>query len=478
MHANGVKDVVFANQPANYIGGAFSATFNQSDATCTNSCHTNGLGAPSTTTPKWTDASTGACGTCHAAVPTTTLHPLHFSTTGIGPKLGPAPDCSNCHDRSAGKHPNGVIDLKPGNSCDPCHPAVNGTPVWASTAIVTCESCHTVKASYVRSQFAGYTAPLKSATGGHKQYSSATVNRVGCTSCHDASADHIAAAPTQKRLLITGNALCSSCHTSVKMGLASTARANMLTHSISINASGKNVFTTYSTLNDFRARDCAGCHDTHGTTNYMSVRTIVAGVTIRPITQATLSTALRVASPTNGVYNGLCQVCHTKTKYFTRNAAPDLTHNGGHNCLGCHTHKGGAFAFKPVNGGCGGCHGYPPVNLATLTRLPGTIGTHGNYSSAKPQDYIGGGGSHAVAGHIPKTATADAGKSLCYSCHYNTFENNTHQQGPTPPTSNFVNVVVDPQYKFNNLSTIRYQGNTCSNVSCHFKASPNWVTGN
>jgi hypothetical protein len=261
------------------------------------------------------------------------------------------------------------------------------------------------------------------------------------------------------------------------MGLMSTARANLPTHSVSISASGKNVFSKYSTLNDFRARDCAGCHDTHGTTNYMSIRTVVAGQTIRPITQATLSTAFRVTTKNaNGVYNGLCQVCHTKVKYFKNYSTPDLSHNYGKNCLSCHTHKGAGvtFAFKPANGGCGGCHGYPPVNLATLTRLPGTIGTHGNYSSAKPEDYTGGGGSHTVAGHIPKAASAAEAWTNCDKCHYNT----SHNSGGTPPKQQYVNVIVDPQYKFNNLSTIKYQGNTCSNVSCHFKPSPNWVTGN
>ena len=37
---------------------------------------------------------------------------------------------------------------------------------------------------------------------------------------------------------------------------------------------------------------------------------------------------------------------------------------------------------------------------------------------------------------------------------------------------------VDPtKYKFNNNSAIKYNVKNCSNVSCHFKKSPNWTTG-
>jgi len=455
-HANGTKDVSFVTQPANFAG-LFTASFNSTDASCTNSCH--GIG-----TPVWTVQGSAPCGSCHAVPATTGSHTLHFTGT-TGPNLGTSQAaCSSCHTFAAGNglHANGQIDV---TGCTPCHP---GSAVWANPALVTCVSCHVGTASVVGS----YTAPLKdlNATVGHGQY--ALANQ--CTACHDATSSHIGPAMT-KRLLVAGNALCNNCHIPAIMQGMSTARANMLTHSVSINGN-VNVFTNYTTANDYRARDCAGCHDTHGTTNYMSVRTVVAGETIRPVTLATLSTALRVTSPNgSGIYNGLCQVCHTKAKYFKRNAAPDLTHNQGKNCLSCHTHKGTGimFAFQPAVGGCGGCHGYPPVST-TITRLTGTIGTHDNYSSAKFQDYSGGGGAHTVAGHIPKSSVQSEGWTNCNSCHYNT----SHNTGGTPAKKPSVNVIVDPQYKFNNTTSITYNGNTCSNVSCHFQPSPNWVTGN
>jgi hypothetical protein len=204
----------------------------------------------------------------------------------------------------------------------------------------------------------------------------------------------------------------------------------------------------------------------------MSVRTVINGETVNYNSR---STGLIVTAKNgNGKYNGLCQVCHTKVKYFKNYSAPDMNHNSGKDCLDCHTHKGRQFAFEP-NGGCGACHGYPPVRAnVTAIRLPGTIGTQGNYSSAKFQDYSGGGGAHAVAGHIPKSAEAKQSWTNCTSCH---FDQGQHINGGTPVKKSFVNVTVDPQFKFNNFTAIKYNAQTCSNVSCHFKKSPNWTNG-
>jgi len=473
-HANGTKDIKFATRPANFFG-VFSSSWNAAAMTCNNSCHSNGLGGPAVTTPKWSDPTTGACGKCHAAVPATSLHFQHFSSP-TGPKLGKNPNtvCANCHIYTGGgvDHANGRVDLNAGNSCAPCHN--NTKPIWATGQTVSCDSCHTGTASIVSNPFGTYTAPLKplNATQGHGQYAMAAT----CTVCHNATAPHIGAGPTEKRLVTSGNALCTTCHIPAIMLGMSTARANMLTHGVSYSGA-INTFVTYTTANDYRARDCAGCHDTHGTTNYMGIRTVVAGHTIRPVTLATLSTALRVTEKDNGgsgVYNGLCQVCHTKVKYFTRNFEPDLTHNNGKNCLMCHLHKSTpttaiTFAFQGAGGGCGGCHGYPPASSAVMgqTRM-------NNYTNAKIETTSGAGGAHTVAGHIPKNAKQADGWANCNNCH-NSLSHNT---GGMPVKAASVNVIVDPtKYKFNNNSAINYTNKNCTNASCHFKKTPNWTTG-
>ncbi len=64
-------------------------------------------------------------------------------------------------------------------------------------------------------------------------------------------------------------------------------------------------------------------------------------------------------------YNGVCEVCHTKTTHFRNNdpitgLGSDQLHSNvggaaGTNCTACHTHLEG---FKAS---CNACHGYPPI---------------------------------------------------------------------------------------------------------------------
>lgn len=461
-HANGTKDVVFVTRPDNFLS-VFDASYDPQTATCTNSCHTNGFGVSPATPAKWNDAATGACGTCHAAAPVSNNHGFHFYSS-TGSLLGTLPAvCSNCHVGTSGDitHANGIIDLK--LSCSPCHPGTS--PLWTAKS-VTCESCHAgAQPSKVRNSFGSYTASLKSlnATAGHGQY---TLLVQACTTCHNATAPHIGAGPTQKRLLIAGNDLCASCHTLASGKGLPEARIDLPVHGGSVNK-----FSHYSSASDLvriaavRADACAGCHDTHGTTNKLSVRTTINGLSV--VYTGSTPNFIETTPDGNGLYHGLCQVCHTKTKYFNRDNTPPSSHATA-GCLTCHKHKDvdGHFAFFPSNGGCGDCHGYPPA------RITAGLNVLGNYTNAMFQKYSGGGGAHTVAGHIPKTVRQSDGFINCTNCHYNT----NHNQGGTVQRAN-VNVIVDPKFKFNNTTSITYNASNCSNVSCHFKPTPNWTNG-
>ena len=481
-HANGAKDVQFATRPTNFFG-VFSSSWNATAGTCNTSCHSDGTGKPAVTTPKWTDTATGACGTCHAQPPTSSLHFQHF-TTPAGPRLGTTSAvCINCHTHPGGglTHANGQVDLKsgppeyPNNSCAPCHPGTT-SPVWMLGAKVTCESCHAgATASVVRNPFGTYTAPLKSLNSsvGHGQYAMAST----CTTkCHSASAPHIGAGPDEKRLApLSGNALCNDCHKPSVMGIYSATRANLPVHGGAVDKFSK--YTSALSLANVastRSDACAGCHDTHGTTNKMSLRTVINGQAVMPLTN--LSTAFIAKVKTNGKYNGFCQVCHSKAQYFSNWTAPEIAHQGsaGKNCLMCHKHKDkdGHFAFYPGGGGgCGGCHGYPPASSTVMSQA-----RLNNYTYAKIETTSGAGGAHTVAGHIPKNAKQIDGWANCDSCHSN--KDATHMGGGLPVKPSFVDVIVDPtKYKFNNNSTIKYNVKNCSNASCHFKKSPNWTTG-
>jgi predicted CXXCH cytochrome family protein len=41
----------------------------------------------------------------------------------------------------------------------------------------------------------------------------------------------------------------------------------------------------------------------------------------------------------NGVYDGICEVCHTLTKKHRNNPSGNHSHNRGKTCINCHTHE-------------------------------------------------------------------------------------------------------------------------------------------
>jgi hypothetical protein len=128
-----------------------------------------------------------------------------------------------------------------------------------------------------------------------------------------------------------------------------------------------------------------------------------------------------------------------------------------------------------VDGGqCDSCHGYPPVKDMT------NLGVAGNYTGAKLATNLTAGGVHAVEGHLLKTLRPSDGFSKCLTCHP---QGVTHNTGFSNVSTTKVQVVVDTQYKFNAGQAIVYSAferastaptGTCSNVSCHFKVTPQW----
>jgi len=125
-------------------------------------------------------------------------------------------------------------------------------------------------------------------------------------------------------------------------------------------------------------------------------------------------------------------------------------------------------------GRCNSCHGYPPVSA-------GFTGTQNNWSSARVEDYPGGGGAHAINNHVSKTANPNDGFANCSNCHSPV----DHQTSPIVfmPSTN-IKVTIDQllrmepakqaRYTSNRLDGAAHQTGTCSNISCHFGATPKW----
>lgn len=467
LHANGAKNV--------------GAGFNAVGGTCTNACHTLAV---------W--GGTVECGSCHATSPnlgpfpstiSTGAHTTHL-TTADGPQFGTIlSSCQVCHSSfvTTGPHVNSVAAYNQAK-CDVCHPTANATVTWTNPASVTCRSCHVGTASVVNfsaGRTVNVTAPVKNSfdSAGHGvafnsigsvSGASGTV-LTGCESCHVATKPHIFTNDSTSRLpgfLKDQNAVCNGCHTQV-WSIGGVERTKLVTKT-HVTAANYAAGADPSML-------CSVCHDSHGTGNKRMIR---SSIKFFPT-----STAATVAftNPTSGFvqmvppYRGLCQVCHTKTGHFKR-GVPELsgTHAGAdyRKCLTCHEHQPGTdykMAFAPSNGVCNSCHGFPPVKSMI------GLGVHGNYSTARLDSaagYVGGGGAHAVAGHIGKDLTNNNQTNMnCSNCHsmatHITF-------GTTTPVKANIHIVVDQKFKFNATQPITYSGSTCSNVSCHYAVTPTW----
>ena len=152
------------------------------------------------------------------------------------------------------------------------------------------------------------------------------------------------------------------------------------------------------------------------------------------------------------------------------------------NCLDCHAHNPATGLAFMANGACDSCHGYPPRPRVTLSAV--TTGIQGNWSSAKFEDYSGGGGAHVVEAHIAKSVKASDGWVNCIACHSGGAA--AHNRA-LPLRNNVENVTVsiDPQYRFSDEAFATYttaalvsgganKTGSCFNVSCHFRQTPQW----
>lgn len=460
-HTNQLIDVAF---------GGLAGTGSTVASCSTTYCHSG-----ATTVPVWNNAASVACGSCHKAdniTLTSNAHPAHLnSATLYGPTAlqalaggSLATSCKTCHTVYPANHANGTKDVTL-TTCNPCHVGTLTTAIWAAGR-VTCESCHT---GATRSQIQGVTAPdmTLSASKGHTQ--ATFTGAPSCNSCHNPSSAHISGVLGDNvRLTLTNdNSQCASCHNSGK----TIARfQNMSTH-MSVRGAGQDP--------NFL---CKRCHDPHGSSNLSMIRTSIKKGVHATATSFTITYTDRANGLINTTTNrGLCQVCHTKTKYYLSGVAETAHPTSG--CFDCHSHNAKGGAFKPT-GTCDGCHGYPPVpkGLANLT-----FGTVNNYANGKFEDYSGGGGAHAIPAHVKASAVAGEGWANCAMCH-NSGDTNTIANHRTimPIKANIGNVTVklDQKLRFNNgqqamysSAKFVYPGNksgTCNNVECHFKPSARW----
>ncbi len=519
-HVNKVKDVGFANSPA--------ATF--ASSSCANLyCHSNGtnLTGPFTSASVAWSAAPGSlgCSGCHDSppkyakgLPKANSHDIH-AANGYS--------CDLCHSTVVNAtpaiinqtlHVNGVYNITAGGAvtftlgnvptattaarCSniSCHGPSPNAATWGVS--LGCQACHSgaVDADVFVAPFsaASQVSIINDAdwlTTGHGRTSGSyasgnpAANLSGanaCLYCHDNSIGHNALSnPFRLRSFSDAswgkNGVCMVCHAAGSTGV--------VVDGVARNGS-KKVASTHYGYNHTASRDagqfCWDCHDAHGDANIYMIhdniyRTsdVATGVpvgvpsgTAAPVVFTAATTGTDYAKST-APFTGVCNVCHTVNQHYRSDSGDG--HNQNTRCTTCHSHSGSdqTAAFTPV-GLCDSCHGYPPAS-------PGFKGTQNNWSTARIEDYAGAGGAHTINNHVSKTAKPSEQFANCTNCH----RQSDHIMAPTVfrPSTN-VKISVNSRKAFVPGVLARYTSNrkdgaahlagNCSNISCHFGASPRW----
>ncbi len=96
-----------------------------------------------------------------------------------------------------------------------------------------------------------------------------------------------------------------------------------------------------------RGVNCLTCHQSHDTGNTEGIRENVRATDLSA--RSVLfrnATGMKSFADGDAVYDGICEVCHTRTRYYRRDGTGFANHSGGvsydkKDCSVCHTHKTG-----------------------------------------------------------------------------------------------------------------------------------------
>ncbi|SNB47392.1 CxxxxCH/CxxCH domain-containing protein [Geobacter sp. DSM 9736] len=528
QHPDGVKNVLFNT----FAGGSWSA------GACSNTwCHSNATSAsaPAHGSISWSSPPAITCASCHGGTasgpayangsPKANSHAVHVAdytcrtchntvVDGANSVIGRALHVNKAYDLAAGPGASFSVTAGTGTPSSPaectnisCHGGNNAT--WGGT--LGCEDCHGGPADVAN--FAatfwsdgtvgkirlgghwdttGHGRPSGSYASGNPAAAFTADN--ACEYCHDPGVSHENGAnPFRLKHYSTAawgrNAPCLVCHSTDATGV--TIDSTLRIHTAVASIDSQHFGAKHGGANGTGGRFCWDCHDPHGDGNIYMIHDQVARtsdpVTGAPVdTRATIFTSAETGTDfakSSAPYNGICNVCHTATDHYT--AAAGDGHNSGTMCVECHRHDNSdrTEGFTSI-GSCDFCHGYPPVRRGLAV---GTVFFQGNYSSARYEDYSGGGGAHTIEKHVKSTARASEGWENCAVCHSRGLHNPVTHTGNIPVKPSKITVTVDRQYKYDykrQLGAARYTGKlldnhdnetgTCSNIKCHFKPSKKW----
>lgn len=464
------------NAPYTMAGAAGTAGANQ---TCSAVyCHGATLTGGSITAPSWIGTSQALCGSCHgstSAAPPTTAGHLRHAGSGAAGRLGLS--CSMCH----------------GAVTDATH--VNGSVSWNMAALGATAQYKTPAGTFSQSGTNGSIAPsaaygqcanlyCHSNVQGNAGVGSPTIYgqpawggaALTCGSCHKDMATDGTATGSHVRHTQAAGLACVTCHSG--MGRDTASHADGV---INLAFSGAAAGTTYTKGAAFapgKGYGSCGTSYCHGATLPPSnpPRPAPSWNTPFPAGGSVLGDGISGGSKPG---SGSCAQCH---------GYPPQNGHATSGCSGCHTnlnsdnltfnapslHMNGTVDVVGGGGACDACHGYPPASV-------GFSGVHNNWSSARTENYPGGGGAHTIQSHISKLAKPSEGFSNCSKCHAAA----DHRMSPVAFTpSQNIRVSINQSFRFEAARQARYTSNRldggahltggCSNISCHYGATPKW----
>jgi predicted CxxxxCH...CXXCH cytochrome family protein len=485
-HTDGNIDVIGVGYTLNKVKGSAYTT-------CSNaSCHADPYGTSILVTPVWGTVS--GCAACHKnsvafgvySAPATGAHTKHLALAGAA--------CNQCHAGAVANfnggtsHANGTVNVSGtkatypdtakhaagtySNNCTTaCHG--QGKPVWGASytdgsafpySAAQCGKCHsesgtvTVGTPFYSTAIPKVTLNTNAKVGAHTAHLTASDSlhpALNCSDCHGTvnlnDATHLNGVTNfnWSTLAKTGGLTPSYNATT---GVCS----NVYCHGGAMpggDTSGTNRTPAWNNANYLPATlSVAGCSTCHGFPPPPSVGhppvTIPAGF------------------PATAKLGTTCS-CHGNIDQQT--SAPNTYANI---FVDKNLHINGILE----GGACNDCHGYPPVRSGFAG-----AGVQNNWSSAKLQNYSGGGGAHTIDNHVSKTANKNDGFANCVNCHSPA----DHLTNPTEfkPSQN-IKVQINQRFRMEESKQARYSSNrldgnahvpgNCSNISCHFGASPAW----
>lgn len=480
--------------------GAGSAVY----GTCSNSyCHSTvqnaANGANTSVTYQsgfsWASVSTLGCGSCHVDMssdPTGTgSHRVHTISTGLNA------DCTICHQgytkstSNPATHVNGLIDLgaagisysqgsgtghTAGNGYGSCSTTVchgSGAPTWGATAAAPvngfpysanqCEKCH---GSTATNPFYSTAIPKNTAN---------TDPKVGAHTAHITASERL-----------HPGLLCVDCHGNVSLN-----DATHMNGTTNFNWSALATTGGLTPLYNPSTGQCSNvyCHGGHmpgGDTSGSNRTPIWSQANYLPstISAAACGTCHGFPPPVSAghpaVDPAIIAGFPTTPLGTSCNCHPSVNQTIG---IGLTTYQN-VFSDPALHingkldgGECNSCHGYPPISRSFI----GSAGILNNWTGARFEDYSGGGGAHTINSHVRKTARPADGFAYCSNCHnpadHMTQPNSfTVTQHIKTSVNNRVRYEAgrQPRYTSNRLVGPGHVTGTCSNISCHFGATPKW----